>query len=69
MLKQSQVIFFTAYGIEIPEQGLGSELFFFFWTTIKTKLKWKWSKIIEQRIKQLTNNNEYWRINNNNEYE
>jgi hypothetical protein len=40
-------------GIEIPEQSSGSELFFFFWTTIKTKLKWRWNKIIKQRIKQL----------------
>jgi hypothetical protein len=27
----------THNGIEIPEQSSGSELFFFFWTTIKTK--------------------------------
>ncbi len=43
----TQVIFFTGNagnGIEIPEQGSGSELFFFFWTAIKTELKWKWSK-------------------------
>jgi hypothetical protein len=26
------------YGIEIPEQSSGSELFFFFWTTIKQNL-------------------------------
>jgi hypothetical protein len=38
MLKQSQVIFFTAYGIEIPEQGSGSELFFFFSNNNQTKL-------------------------------
>ncbi len=42
----------TGSRIKIPEQSSGSELFFFsFRTTIKTKLKWKWNKIIEQRTK------------------
>jgi hypothetical protein len=42
---------YLLYGIKIPEQSSGSELFFFFWTTIKTKLNEDENKIIEQWIK------------------
>ncbi len=45
-----QVIFFTAYGIKIPEQGSGSELFFFFSNNNQNKTQMKIKQIIEHRI-------------------
>ncbi len=55
----------TVYGIEIPEQSSGSELFFSLLNDNQNKTQMKMNKIIEQRIK----NN--WRINAQqiNEYE